>query len=153
MQELLYFLQNEDKKKWIHWFCFFFFKYSYIVFVVVTCASICFWLFSFQPGEINGETSEGPLQTLFFPSRHPVQRSAWIYCPSLWSGWAKCNLAVWTNSFRARKGREGPHDTGPEEFCTLTISIVLYLFIYLSCITFVQFPFIGLFFSDTSASK
>lgn len=40
-------------------------------------------------------------------SCHPVQRSSWIYCLSLWLGWAKCNLAVWTNSSRTREEGKG----------------------------------------------
>lgn len=69
---------------------------------------------SFHVGEIDGCLSEGPLPALslslsFFSLSlsSPVQRSTCFYCLRLWSSWAKCNLTVWTESWRSGGKEKG----------------------------------------------
>lgn len=131
--------QNEDKQKWRNWFCC----------VVVTSVAICFWLLSFQLGGINGETSEGPLPTLFFP---PLSSSSEVRLNLL------SQFMVWLSKVQPgcldklfqsqkRKGRAAWHRTrGVLHVNNIYLFIVLCLFYF--CTAFLTLPLL-LFFSNS----
>lgn len=114
--------------------------------VVVTSVAICFWLLSFQLGGINGETSEGPLPTLFSP---PLSSSSEVHLNLL------SQFMVWLSKVQPgcldklfqsqkRKGRAAWHGTrGVLHVNNIYLFIVLCLFYF--CTAFLTFPLL-LFF-------